>query len=92
MNKPLALEIKFLYHKDPAGEHGGSSFTGDIEGRLQKKTLGMGASLLRGPLENPVSPLIGNFKTYLEGPEGEHLSLRNSVRGPLSGDLEAYGD
>jgi hypothetical protein len=28
----------------------------------------MGASLLRGPMENPVSMLIGNFKTIvLEG-------------------------
>jgi hypothetical protein len=35
---------------------------------MQKKTLDIGASPLRGPMENPMSQLIGNFKTIiLEG-------------------------
>jgi len=37
----------------------GGSFTGDSEGKVQKKALEKGVSLRRGPLGNPGSPLIG---------------------------------
>jgi len=56
------------------------SFTGDFEGKVQKKALERDAYCLRDPLGNLGSPLTGNLRGGWRAPGRE------------KGDLEGYGE
>jgi len=71
----------------------GGSFTGDFEGKVQKKAQEMGVSLCWDPLRNLGSPLTGNFKRKLESSrKGASLFVLALLGGLLSRDPEGYGE
>jgi hypothetical protein len=39
MDRPVALVMEYL-HREPLGEHGGGSLTGDSEGKMNSQGLG----------------------------------------------------
>jgi hypothetical protein len=89
IDRPVAPETEYLsVCRDPVGEHGGGSFTGDSEGKMNFQEMGCRRSCRRASVsvEVPLGNLGGGgdgvrFQGTLRdcgrrAPEMEHLFLR----------------